>query len=901
MAIVYLARDLRHSREVAVKILRPELAPSIGPERFLREIGIAAKLHHPHILPLYDSGEADGFLFYAMPYVEGDSLRRRLNREKQLPQEEALQIAREIGDALSYAHSHDVVHRDIKPENVLLEAGHALVTDFGIARAISEAGDNTITETGIAIGTPAYMSPEQGAGDRNVDGRSDIYSLGCVLYEMLAGQPPFVGPTAASVARQHLSVESPKVTNLRPGVPRLVVDALTKALEKTPADRFTTASQFVDAIKESRLSQEALAAERKPLKGWVIAAVAIMAAAVLIVAGTRWDASRSSPASDVVPTHRDWILVAGFVGSAEPAHLAMAQGLVATVLDQSSVVATLPSDQIQRGLVLAGRSDTSALTPPLARELAVRGAIGAVVNGQIDRAGQTYSVILRVVNANDGSVVAAANGMAMDDDALIPIIDSLARSLLAPLGERHEVQAAHRPLVEVATPSFAAYRKYAEATEFHAQRNWLAARRLAREALVLDPEFAAAFRLLGYTYFNSGQFDSARIAFGEARRRPERLTEQERLNLDAFTTYVIDGDADAALTAYDQLLALNPTLPTAQTQRAGVLFLLGRYEEALAGYYTAIDLSPFGPSQLNLSNLFGTLLNLGRVEEADSILELLESETRRTSAVELALAHHQWTEAEEMARALYEDPSTPPFLAMPAGIWLSSALSVRGAVDAADSVLRRSRDVALRAGIPEDAVALEETRLLLWLVSGRPVVAPVDVSWPSGGEGTLLGAEWKAAAGDSTGARVLWNSADPTGAASVHRSMVDGLAAYGTGNWPGVITALRARAARGTRTGTPGTQLERWLVATAFERAGMPDSAITYFTLVVEPQRIDWLERFRHGVAFTFAHYRLARLYRDLGQSAEGVRHARLAADLWTTPDAAIQPLRAEMTQVTPD
>jgi hypothetical protein len=251
MATVYLAEDLKHHRRVAVKVLRAELAAALGPERFLREIEIGAQLHHPHILPLYDSGEAAGFLYYVMPYVEGESLRDRLAREKQLPLDDALQITREVADALSYAHNHDVVHRDIKPENILLESGHAVVADFGIARAISAAGGENLTETGIALGTPAYMSPEQAAGSKELDGRSDLYSLGCVLYEMLAGQPPFTGPTVQSLTHQHLTVEPPPVTNLRPAVPTDVAGLLARVLAKTPADRFSPAAQFAEALAAS--------------------------------------------------------------------------------------------------------------------------------------------------------------------------------------------------------------------------------------------------------------------------------------------------------------------------------------------------------------------------------------------------------------------------------------------------------------------------------------------------------------------------------------------------------------------------------------------------------------------------------------------------------------------------
>jgi len=250
MATVYLAEDLKHRRQVAIKVLRPDLAAALGPERFLREIEIAARLDHPHILPLYDSGDADGFLYYVMPFVEGESLRDRLAREKQLPMDDALQIAREVADALSYAHKRDVVHRDIKPENILLAGDHARVADFGIARAITEAGGGRLTETGLAIGTPTYMSPEQAAGSRDLDGRSDLYSLGCVLYEMLAGEPPFTGATVESVVHQHLTAEPPPVTTLRPAVPPQVVAALARVLAKTPADRFSPAAQFAEALRD---------------------------------------------------------------------------------------------------------------------------------------------------------------------------------------------------------------------------------------------------------------------------------------------------------------------------------------------------------------------------------------------------------------------------------------------------------------------------------------------------------------------------------------------------------------------------------------------------------------------------------------------------------------------------
>jgi serine/threonine-protein kinase len=286
MATVYLARDLKHERPVAVKVLHPELAAVLGSDRFLREVKITARLNHPHILALLDSGEADGFLYYVMPFVEGESLRDRLTREKQLPVDDALQIAREVADALGYAHSHDVVHRDIKPENILLHSGHALVADFGIARAITTAGGEQLTGTGLAIGTPAYMGPEQGAGEKHLDGRSDLYALGCVLYEMLAGQPPFTGPTAESIVRQHMAVAAPSITGIRPAVPASVAAAIQRALAKTPADRFATARQFADALAGDVGALGVDAPARTNRRWWMLAGGA--AAAALTVGAYLW-------------------------------------------------------------------------------------------------------------------------------------------------------------------------------------------------------------------------------------------------------------------------------------------------------------------------------------------------------------------------------------------------------------------------------------------------------------------------------------------------------------------------------------------------------------------------------------------------------------------------------------
>src|SRR5579884_808619 len=249
MATVYLARDPRHDREVAIKVLHPDLGAALGAERFLAEIKTTAKLQHPHILPLLDSGTADGLLYYVMPLVSGESLRDRLTRERQLPVADAVRIAREVASALDYAHRHGVIHRDIKPENVLLHDGSAIVADFGIALAVQTASGPRMTQTGLSLGTPQYMSPEQAMGERTIDTRADIYALGAVTYEMLTGDPPFTGSSVQAIVARVMTERPTAPRVLRDTIPPYVEQAVLRALEKLPADRFASAAEFAGALE----------------------------------------------------------------------------------------------------------------------------------------------------------------------------------------------------------------------------------------------------------------------------------------------------------------------------------------------------------------------------------------------------------------------------------------------------------------------------------------------------------------------------------------------------------------------------------------------------------------------------------------------------------------------------
>src|SRR5690349_17840054 len=260
MATVFLARDLRHDRHVALKLLNPDLGAVLGGERFLSEIRVTANLQHPNLLPLFDSGEADGLLFYVMPFVTGETLRHRLDREKQLPVDEAIRIASAIASALAYAHAHGVIHRDLKPENILLQEDQPVVADFGIALAVSNAGGTRITQTGLSLGTPQYMSPEQATGDRAIDARADVYSLGAVTYEMLTGDPPHTGSSSQAVIARLLTEKPRAMRTTRPSVPAHVEAAVDRALEKLPADRFASAREFADALSGRAIVVTATAA-----------------------------------------------------------------------------------------------------------------------------------------------------------------------------------------------------------------------------------------------------------------------------------------------------------------------------------------------------------------------------------------------------------------------------------------------------------------------------------------------------------------------------------------------------------------------------------------------------------------------------------------------------------------
>src|SRR5437870_4165629 len=551
MATVYLARDLKHDRLVAVKVLRPELAAVLGAERFLREIRLTAQLQHPHILTLIDSGEADGFLYYVMPYVEGESLRQRLEREGQLPLDEALRITRAIASALDFAHARGVIHRDIKPENVMLHQGEPMVADFGIALAVSTAGRERLTETGLSLGTPAYMSPEQASAEPRLDGRSDQYSLACVLYEMLAGEPPYTGPTAQAIIAKRFSEPVPHLRTVR-DVPERVEQAVTKALAKVPAARFDTAAQFGSALADKRPAvRAAVSPPRRRLA--VLLGLPVLA---LAAAGVLHWRARASAGFSALPS----VAVLPF---------ANLSGDTATDYFSDGMTEELINALVQvQGLRVPARTSAFAFKGKTADigEVGRRLNVANVVEGSVRREGTTVRITAQLITVSNGYHVWSRT-YDRDLRGVLAVQEEIARAIAGALEVKLR-QADVAALARRYPENVEAYDLYLRGRYFWYRRTADGMRKAIeyyQRAIALDSGYALAYRGLADAYVLGGQFGylPRREAYPKAKAAALKAVALDSGLAEGFVSLArvrqnYDWDWPGAQQAFRRAIELNP-------------------------------------------------------------------------------------------------------------------------------------------------------------------------------------------------------------------------------------------------------------------------------------------------------------------------------------------------------
>jgi TolB-like protein/Tfp pilus assembly protein PilF len=612
MAIVYLARDLRHDRQVAIKVLRVELAHVLGPERFLREIETAARLQHPLILPVFDSGAAasqDGraaqCLWYAMPFIAGESLRDRMSRERQMAVEEAVRIGGEVAQALGYAHAQGVVHRDIKPENILLSDGHAIVADFGLARAVSSAGDERLTETGLSLGTPAYMSPEQAAAEPNLDGRSDLYALGCVLYEMLAGQPPFTGSTAQAILARHAIDPVPRLRTVRATVPAGVEEAISRALNKVPADRFASAEEFSAALSRGAASK---AADRRAWR--LVLGGATVAVTGLMLLTTIHSSGRGPPGVANAGAIKSLAILPFNNLTGDTAQVYLAQGLT------NQLVTSLAQLSALRVINLKGAKE---VTVQLVKEL----GLDAVLAGSLQRAGDDVHITVQLTSATTNQAL-WAHGYDGELSGILDLQAEVARSVAGKIGASMTRQERARLTAERPAVSPAAYEAYVRGSYFESKVTKPDVRKgigYFQQAINADPAYAAACAGLAHCYNLLGYYsmEAPEEVFPQARAANLRALELDSMLAEAhgelaWTQFYYGWDFVAAEREFRRALELDPKWANGHGGYGLFLTAMNRTDDAIAELKRAQELDPLTP--INNAAIARPYYNARRYAEA---------------------------------------------------------------------------------------------------------------------------------------------------------------------------------------------------------------------------------------------------------------------------------------------
>jgi eukaryotic-like serine/threonine-protein kinase len=1019
MSRVFVAHETALGRQVVVKVLPPDLVAGVNVERFNREILLAARLQHPHIVPVHSAGEMAGVPYYTMPLVEGESLRARLARTTMLPITETIGVLRDVAKALAYAHERGIVHRDIKPDNVLLSGGSATVTDFGIAKAIAAARTDaqggaqpTLTQIGTSIGTPTYMAPEQAAADPSSDSRADLYSFGCMAYEMLSGRPPFIAKTPQRLLAAHMGEVPADVRTLRPDTPEALADLVMRCLAKDADDRPQRASDLIQVLEtvtsgggHAAMPPVLLAGRgmiRKALLayGAAFVVVAVVAKAAIVAIGlpdwvfpgslivmalglpvilftayvhhTARRAITQTPtytpggtpsavqgtmatialrASPHVSWRRTWmggaiavgsfivligaymvlralgvgpfgsliasgalgknekLLVADFSTSAGDSALApVVTEAFRTALGQSRSVSVMSINSMRDAMRRMQKPANAKVDFALAREMATREGIKAVITGEMLGVGGTYALAVRLISPQSGEELASYREPAREQKDILPAIDRLAKEIRAKIGESLKSVQAAAPLDRVTTPSLEALKRYVQGTRVIAvEGDFARGAALMEEAIALDTGFAMAYRRLGVEYNNRGQTDRAMELLQKAFDHSDRLSDAERYML-LGTYYQMGPKQDVAKSnaAYESLIELQPDYTAGYNNVANSYREQRRWAKAETNYKRVIAIGP--AISVYFSNLIGTLYTQGKRDEALRVLVSYDSAFPGSPAPRLARATMQSVEgkrdsAELIWRSLIDERPTDLPTHSAAALSLAASSRTRGHLSEALKWDAEAAAVQAKRGVKSadlDA-AIDRGMSRAWFAEDGPgAVAILDEALkrtpleqiPPSLRGYERLATAYAAAGRPDKVREIAASFE-RGRQQVVRIVdehighfINGQAALADKKYDVAIRELRAADA--------GVCVVCALPALgqAYDLGGHADSAIAVFERYVT---VPTVLRATDAYNLAGAHKRLGELYEAKGERQKAVSHYMIFLDLWKTADPELQPKQAEV------
>ena len=910
MARVYLAQESRLGRTVVIKVLSSEVAAEVSGERFTREVKVAARLQHPNIVPLLTAGTADGLPYYTMPYVEGESLLSRL-RSGPLPVADAANIMRDVTRALAYAHSRGVIHRDIKPANVLLSGDAAVVTDFGIAKAIVNALEDDapasdvapLTQLGMAIGTPAYMAPEQAAADPASDQRADIYSLGVMTYELLTGQKPFSGPTPQQLLVAKMTGSAVPVIDLRPDTPPSLASLVMRCIERDANDRPQSAADVLAALGGASANAAAVVPVRRSRhKLSLVAALVVAAAAVTFVASRALGIGPfGSPLSSGAVAENGRVLVANFEGGRDTSLTTTVTELFRLALAQSRSIRTVDPSTLGPALQRMNRATDIPINGATARELAVREGIGAVVEGRILGSPGSYVLIAKLVAAGDGEVLATVDQPARSEHDIIPAVGRLTAALRAELGESMRTVRATPSLERVTTTSLEALRKYTAALAANEREDEPTSNALLREAIALDSNFAMAYRKLGNNlYWTRERAQSLQyLKKGYALR--DRLTDIER-NLMLGTYYFrVMSDLTRGNAAFQAVLAVDPDNRIALENVAHIAQWNGDYRRAEEIHKYMVQR---WRTALTLTNLASSQDALGKFSEADATYREAIALSRPGSNVAVLnmgryhfAARHMYDSAEVYLRRAAAWPGIDGAKRVNSILSLSEVVHAEGRISEAAALLRDAAAIEYGRGNAGGAVFFELRNARITLVSSgdrraahdqvrsihrRVLRLPAD-EWPI----QLLATMYVLLGEPKTARDVVAahaRGADPSMAIDLRRdSNLAAFIADAEGRTDDAIAILRRRNSNPDCLGCNSA----WM-GLMFDKRGNADSTMAAFTRYLDSYR-DWrlsLDTWHLATAYR----RLGELHEAKGNRTQAATYFTKFAELWKQGDPELQP-----------